>query len=243
MLKKVIITILSLGVAAYLIVAITMFNRPKETQVCSEVVVSVEDSLQTGFLKNEDILKLLTKKKCNPKGRKFGDVDLKQIETVLKANPYVSDVLCYKTPGGKVCINVVQRYAIMHVMANNGEDYYLDRQGKPMPQSAYCADLPIATGYITKNFARQHLTILGRLLAADQFWNKQIQQIDVNADGTVSLVPRVGEHIILLGHSLNVKEKLDRMKKFYAEGLNRVGWNKYSTINLEYDNQIICKKK
>ena len=33
------------------------------------------------------------------------------------------------------------------------------------------------------------------------------------------------------------------MKKFYTEGLNKAGWNKYSMVNLEYDNQIICKKK
>ena len=30
--------------------------------------------------------------------------------------------------------------------------------------------------------------------------------------------------------------------KFYQYGLSKVGWNKYSYINLEFDNQIICKK-
>jgi len=32
------------------------------------------------------------------------------------------------------------------------------------------------------------------------------------------------------------------MKEFYTEGLNKVGWNKYSQISLKYNNQIICKK-
>ena len=56
------------------------------------------------------------------------------------------------------------------------------------------------------------------------------------------LVPRVGEHTILLGRPTNVEDKLGRMKEFYTEGLNKVGWNKYSQISLKYNNQIICKK-
>lgn len=32
------------------------------------------------------------------------------------------------------------------------------------------------------------------------------------------------------------------MRKFYLYGLNKAGWNKYSYISVEFDNQIICKK-
>ena len=124
-----------------------------------------------------------------------------------------------------------------------GEDYYIDRSGEIMSHSAYCVSLPVATGTITKKYATQYLAGLGRQIVTDPFWNNQIQQVMVKTDGKVELVPRVGEHIIMLGKPVNVKEKLDRMKIFYTEGLNKVGWNKYSAINLEYDNQVICKKK
>lgn len=36
---------------------------------------------------------------------------------------------------------------------------------------------------------------------------------------------------------------MDRLKKFYKYGLSQAGWNKYSYIDLEFDNQIICKKR
>ena len=39
------------------------------------------------------------------------------------------------------------------------------------------------------------------------------------------------------------RKKMDRLKKFYKYGLSQAGWNKYSYIDLEFDNQIICKKK
>ena len=37
--------------------------------------------------------------------------------------------------------------------------------------------------------------------------------------------------------------KLERLEKFYRYGLSQAGWNKYSYINLAFENQIICKKK
>ena len=36
---------------------------------------------------------------------------------------------------------------------------------------------------------------------------------------------------------------MDRLEKFYKYGLSQAGWNKYSYINVEFDNQIICKKR
>ncbi len=53
----------------------------------------------------------------------------------------------------------------------------------------------------------------------------------------------MGEHIIYLGQPENIAGKLTRVEKFYKYGLNKVGWNKYSRINVEFDNQIICKKR
>jgi cell division protein ftsQ len=36
---------------------------------------------------------------------------------------------------------------------------------------------------------------------------------------------------------------LSRLEKFYRYGLSQAGWNKYSYIDIEFDNQIICKKR
>ena len=56
-------------------------------------------------------------------------------------------------------------------------------------------------------------------------------------------MPRVGDHVVYLGQPVNLQEKLDRLEKFYRYGLSQAGWNKYSYINLEFNNQIICKKR
>ena len=127
-------------------------------------------------------------------------------------------------------------------MAINGENYYIDSHANVMPENRFVNDLIIATGYISRKYAQTHLSRVANQIMQDKFWQNQIVQINVLADGTMELVPRVGEHIIFIGAPVGVARKLDRMRKFYIYGLNKAGWNKYSYINVEFDNQIICKK-
>ncbi len=242
MIRKLAIILLLLALFCYFIAAVTVLNKPEEGLVCNGVEVVVEDSLQTGFIRSGEVLGMLEKRKCDPTGQKMDRVMLSRIEETLRKNPYIEDVTSYKTPGGKVCVRIRQRIPILHVMSSDGQDYYLDRDGGQMPKSSYYADLAVATGNITLQYARRNLIRLGRLIQDNPFWNRQIQQIHVLDDGEVELVPRVGRHIILLGHPTNVEDKLERMKAFYTKGLNKVGWNKYSQVSLKYDNQIICKK-
>ena len=83
----------------------------------------------------------------------------------------------------------------------------------------------------------------GVFLQNNKFWDAQIEQINVLPNHGIELVPRVGDHLIYLGKIENFENKLHRLKIFYEKGLNQVGWNKYSRINLEFGNQIICTKR
>ena len=74
------------------------------------------------------------------------------------------------------------------------------------------------------------------------YGDEEIEQIHVVSPEQVELYPRVGQHVIDLGSVDNFQEKLHRLRIFYREGLERVGWNKYRAISLAYDNQIVCTK-
>ena len=146
---------------------------------------------------------------------------------------------------------------IVRIKAVNGEDYYLDDNNQVMPNSHYSADLIIATGHISKAFARNYIAPLAKLFMGNELWENQVEQINILPDKGVELVPRVGQHVVFIGYLPQadtqkernekiadfVEKKLLRLEKFYKYGLSQVGWNKYSYIDLEFDNQIICKKK
>lgn len=187
---------------------------------------------------------MLRKEKLDPVGRDLDEVRTDRLEEVLSAHPLIDRVECYKTPSGKVCTEVSQRIPIMRVMSSRGNNYYLDNKGTIMPPGAKCvAHVPLATGHIEKSFAMEKLYKFGVFLQQNPFWDAQIEQIYICADQTVELVPRVGDHLIYLGELKDYDRKLDRLKEFYQKALNKVGWNKYSRINVEFDNQIICTKR
>lgn len=243
--------------AVYLLLAITAFNKPEDKgQLCEEVVINISDESTNGFLTSDEIKRILVDKKLYPKNQPLKFINPRSIEELLKVTPFVNTAQCYKTEGGKVFIEITQRTPIIRIKSINGEDYYIDDKGGIMPNSKYTSDLIIATGYITKPFARTYITLLIDHIMKSDFWRNQIEQINVLQDQSIEIVPRVGDHIVLIGklpnHRSNdrrskeveefITRKLERLEKFYKYGLSQVGWNRYKYINIEFDNQIICKR-
>jgi cell division protein FtsQ len=80
-------------------------------------------------------------------------------------------------------------------------------------------------------------------LEKDEFWKAQMEQVLVNDKSELILIPKVGDHQIILGTTEGLEEKLNRLMLFYKEALTKTGWNQYGTINLKYKGQIVCTKK
>lgn len=242
--KKTIIILADTVIAVYLIFAITAFNKPvAKNDVCNEVNINIRDNILDGFLNANEIKDILNHNKIYPLARNMQNIDTREIENVLAQSPFVETAQCYKTQSGHVCIEITQRMPVIRVKATNGDDYYIDNHGGILPNTRYTSDIIIATGYINKWYAKRFLTRIGKYIAQDSFWQNMIVQLNVLPDHSIELVPRVGEHIVYLGSPTNIQRKLTRLKKFYKYGLSQAGWNKYDYINLEFDNQIICKKK
>lgn len=242
--KKIGILTADIILSVYLVLAITAFNCPDDQDaVCREVKINITDGTGNGFLNVNEVKMQLQHAKIYPLGDRMSDVCTRQIEETLLKSPLVDRVECYKTHSGHVFINLTQRTAVMRIMANNGESYYIDNLGAIIPSKNNSTDLVVATGDIKQKYAQTALKQFGLLLLDDPFWQSQIEQINVLPDGSVEMIPRVGDHIVYLGQPTHLKEKLARLEKFYRYGLSKAGWNKYSYINIEFNNQIICKRR
>lgn len=231
-------------IAVYLVLAATVFNHPNEkATVCTEVKIDIAKGRSEGFLDPGQVKLLLERQQLYPLGQPMQFVSTRRVEEVLKQSPFVNSVECYKTQSGHVCIKLIQHFPVLHVMASNGEHYYIDEEGEILPQTPLSSNLIVATGAITQKYASQVLLPIANLLCGDKFWQDQIVQLNVLADGTLELVPRVGDHIVYLGAATNIPQKLDRLRKFYKYGLSQAGWNRYERISVEFGNQIICKRR
>lgn len=246
MIKKVLILIAFLLVASYLVMAMVRLNKMPQDAVCREVEFNIRNnanSQQDGFITITELKRLLRQEGLYPQGKRLEDVQCRKIEDYLMKNPYIDEVECFKTPADNVCVEVSQRIPMLYIMGDNGDRYYLDTKGKIMPHAGYVAHLAVVTGAVTRKNASALLKGLGTVMQQDSFWNDQIEQVHVTPTKELELVPRVGDHVVFLGGANDMEEKLGKLKEFYQKALSKAGWNKYSRINIEFNNQIICTKK
>ena len=243
MLKKLFIFLFLILITVYLIVAATVLNGKPTEAVCPGMELVINDSIDYGFISKREILRLLNNKKLSPIGKKISEINVRELEEELKKHPLIGNAECYRTPGNRIGIEITQRVPILRVMAANGEQYYIDDKAHTMPVPNSAANVAIVTGHVDKAFATKELYEFGMFLPKNPLWKAQIQQINVTTAKELELVPQVGDHIIFLGKPNHYENKFERLKTFYKKGLNEIGWNKYSRISLEFDNQIICTKK
>ena len=233
---------LLLAIAGYLVVAVWKFASQAEDRICEGVNVEILDSIADGFITESFIRSLLTRNNISPEGMRISEINLEQIEELMLGESHIESANCFYNAAGVLCIKVVPQRPVLHVISQNGDDYYLSSTGLTMPTASFNVNLCVATGRISKQFASERLLEMALFIHDNLFWREQIEQIHVISPERIELYPRVGQHVIELGSIDGFQEKLDRLRIFYRKGLERVGWNKYSTISLAYDGQIVCTK-
>lgn len=240
--KVIVKLLLLLGMLTYLVFAFVRFNKKQHHVVCHNVRITVSDCDKADFVSAGDIKQILKDTKLYPEGKDLDNVSLLKIKKAVDSHQFVLSSLCYATPKGDVVIEVEQKLPIMRVMPVAGEGYYIDVKGNKIPHVQYPADVVVVTGYVDYKRHKKALATIGQIIYADEFWNDMIEQVNFTPQGKIELTPRLGNHLVELGKPTDLPKKLAHLKLFYKKVLNTVGWNKYSRISLEYNNQAVCTK-
>ena len=243
MLKKILTFAALFLLVGYVVLSVVAFCKSPEGQVCGGVQLEMRDSTEVGYMTTDDIVALLKKNNLDPTGQLLDEVSLTDIEKGLEQSPLIRNCECYKTLNGQVVVSVECRRPILRVISNTGDSYYLDEEGELIEHIAKAVYLPVATGHVTREYAQKELLPLAQYLQGSALWNAQVEQICVTQNGDIELIPRVGNHIIVLGRPDNYADKFEKLQTFYEEGLGELGWDRYSRINVGYDGQVVATKK
>lgn len=84
-----------------------------------------------------------------------------------------------------------------------------------------------------------------RVVRESKFWRAEVVQIVATGGGKeplqLAIVPRSGRFTVDLGTTENLSDKLATLQRFYKNGLNNIGWDKYRHISLRYKGQVVCR--
>ncbi len=247
---KLLLKILLYVIVVGLIVASLVFSYKKLSRVaCSKVEIIIPDG-SPRFIDGDDVAAIIRKIDAGLTTKPVSAINTEQIEQALEKVSCVKNVEVYSHITctnlefhGKLVVKVEQRRPVFHVL-NGDEDYYVDSTGVKIPLKPKVFEkIPLVTGNLDQQYAAERLLPMINYIRKDKFWSSQVQQVDVDKNNEIEIVPLVGNQLIEFGGPENFEEKFRNLKALYEQGFSKTGWQKYCKISLKYKNQVVCTKR
>ncbi len=224
---------------------------------CTGLSVTIIDSLENSFVSKSDIKSFLDSESGGYIGKYADSISLTQIERIIDRRSAVMKSQAYITKDGTLNIDVTQRKPIIRFQKSGG-GFYADAEGFLFPlQPGYTAYVPIIDGAVPLNAESgykgriadekgriwlEKIIRLAEYMNDNKVWRENIVQITVSGNGDLIMVPKEGREKFIFGSPDKPEEKFRRIEKYYESIVPARGEGQYRTVNVKFDNQIICRK-
>ena len=228
------------------------FIKVKSSEyACNDLQVIIPG--EQSFIATADVEKILKNTQGELIGKTLSDIPIHEIEEDLRAIPFVEKAIVSKDMNGTVSIKIKQREAVLRVINQAGQDFYVDRNGVKIPLSAhYAPRVIVANGLVGEGYGKDldsiqtpilhDLVEIANFIEADVLWDSQIEQLFVNDQRQIELVPRVGRQRIIIGNAQDIDDKFRKLRVFYQKVIPTMGWDAYTSVDLSFKNQLVCQK-
>lgn len=234
------------GFTVVVFMAASYGNHPLSAE---KIIVDIDHNTGLFFLNNDEVE--MEVRQLVQNSSSMEPAKLNELENRLSTNPYINEANAFIDSKGQLNIAIKQRKPIGRVVAFYGTTFYISDEGLKFPASErFVASVPLITGLIPEactrvdtiqsEVLRQAVSVL-KYAGTAPFWSAQIAQVHIDKEHSLSIIPRMGNHQIILGDASDLPEKLNKLSLLYQEVLNGIGWDAYHLIDLKYKNQIVCK--
>jgi len=260
MFKKILIylgyTLLLAALAAYFFFSTILTKQEIAKLKCNRIEIAILDSSVNRFVSRAEIGDLIREEGITVKESKLKHINLHNLELMLNNRTAIKKSTVSYTGRGVLKVSITQRKPVLRLETVNG-GFYMDETAYVFPLvKAFTSDVPVVTGEIpltivqgyrgrireNKEWVRDILKI-GLYIDGNEIWDAQIEQIFVDEKGNLHMTPRVGQHDIMFGKPEDVENKFAKLLSFYRNIIPNEGWDKYKIVDLQYSNQIVCKKR
>jgi cell division protein FtsQ len=195
-------------------------------------------------------------------GTPMNQIDVGAIQVAVDRHPAVQSCNVFLGVDGILHVDIQQRAPMFRVLNSDGTGFYVDTLGQSFSLlDRAVAYVPVfsAEGTIAsmefpanKDYYDENalgLTYLDELVLFGNHMRKNadlkdwVEHVHLTSMGTIEVIPRIGRHVIDYGSIYNLEMKTKMLFQFYRSQLYITDLEKYSRINLNFENQIICEKR
>ena len=226
-----------LGLVVFLY-AFSSFKNNSRPVSSVNVQFTGEDNV---FITSEMVNKLLIQSQKKLYFLPKDAIDLKETEFLLESNDMIKSAQVYLTVNGEVRVKVEQKRPIARVASD--DVFYIDEDGFRMPLSSqHSARVPLAYG-IVDEADLETVYKVALTVYKDSFLKTYVTEIHQNENKEISLKLRLLDFEVLVGTLDNLEIKLQNLKAFYQKAKKDTMLDIYKSVNLQFDNQVVCTKK
>ena len=226
-----------LGLVVFLY-AFSSFKNNSRPVSTINVQFTGEDNV---FITSEMVNKLLIQSQKKLYFLPKDAIDLKEMEFLLESNDMIKSAQVYLTVNGEVRVKVEQKRPIARV--DSDDVFYIDEDGFRMPLSSqHSARVPLAYG-IVDEADLETVYKVALTVYKDSFLKTYVTEIHQNENKEISLKLRLLDFEVLVGTLDNLEIKLQNLKAFYQKAKKDTMLDVYKSVNLQFDNQVVCTKK
>jgi cell division protein FtsQ len=227
--------------------------------------------LRVNIQKGQNVDELITKREVDSivhshfgllQGTPMSQIDVGAIQVAVNRHPAIQSCNVYMGVDGILNIDIQQRAPMFRVMNSDGSGFYVDTLGQSFNlldrSVAYvpivsvegvmgAMEFPATRAYYDENTLG--LTYLDELVTFGNHMRNHAdlkdwtEHVHLTAMGTLEVIPRIGRHVIDYGSIYNLEMKTKMLFQFYRSQLYITDLEKYSRINLNFENQVICEKR
>lgn len=205
--------------------------------------INVDHAEGLYFVDDKIIENLVMMKVDSILGTSYEDINIFMLEEFVDSHPNIQKAELYLTSDGILNIDVTQRHPIVRVLENEDSYYLDDKMNKFSLSDKYTARVLQVYWSKSSEARKEILSFVLNAIDSDDFLSAFITAIEFDEKDELIIYPRVGDHKVIIGASYNLLKKFENLKEFYRHGLGKIGWGKYSQINLTYENQVVCTKR
>jgi cell division protein FtsQ len=246
--RKILQVITTIVVSTCCIIALVSASDIEDSRTVASVAVHIQNDKKYHFIEQNQIMDLaINNRNIDIAHTPLFKLDIHGMERVIMSDPWVASAQVFIDNERVLHMFVTQRIPVARVFQQNSVSYYLDTTLSVMPLSGsniyyttVVTNVPELKNDSSGNALKKEIVSLVRTIQADSFWNAQISQVIVDSARSFELMPLLGDQRILFGNTDMAREKLNNLFVFYKNVLNRIGWDKYETLDLRFKGQVVA---
>jgi cell division protein FtsQ len=225
----------------------------EKAAVCKHIEITFLDEKLINMIEENEVYNSLwpAQLKESPIGRSIASFNLFELEKQLGKNPWIEKADIYFDNQQNLHVDIKQKNPVARVFTPDGNSFYLDNKYGLLPlKTTDHIVLPVFINFYINPLGMnkadsaliERVVSLSTYISSDPFWLAQLESVYIRPDNSFELTPQVGEHTIDLGQRNDWEPMFNKLKLLYKKFNTEKSWARYSVINLQYKDQIVCER-